>query len=169
MNAKARKRKPGQKKKQENFRTAFLWIIVILTVAVAVAAYFYYNKNPHRHETESVSTSTRVKKAESGRASKTEKELNGSWVSSADGRILEIHGHRFTLELPSVSDHEIIRGTINMSGNTVSVLYTNKKDKCAVHPGIYTLEIAKESIRFIVKNDICAGRRQIFATTWHKF
>lgn len=166
MSTGARKRSGKKKTTAAGSPTTLTLIIILITVlALAMFYFFYFDQKPKERTTSKPALVTPAKKP----APATQNFLNGTWVSSNDGRILEIHGDRFTLELPSVSDHKITKGTLRISGNTVTIRYTGARDKCSSQAGIYTLHKGEKSIRFSVKKDVCAGRKQIFSATWEKF
>ncbi len=165
-----RKRKSRRNKKTNNPLFTIFLIFVIITIVGAAIAYFLYDigkpNNNTPTKTHVITTKKNVTKPIKAPAKSI---LEGTWVSSADGRMLEIHGNSFTMELPSVSEHKIIKGKLTITGNTATIIYVGTKDKCAENPGIYSLIIKKGSIRFKVKHDDCPGRKQIFSTTWEKF
>ena len=166
MRTVSRKRSNKRKKTSGGGPTALTLIIILITVlAAALFFFFYFGQKPQKKRTSEPAVVTPAKKP----SPVPQNLLDGTWVSSNDGRILEIHGDRFSLERPSVSDHEIIKGSIKISGNTATILYSGTKDKCSSRPGVYTFYKGKKSIRFSVKQDVCTGRKQIFSTTWEKF
>ncbi len=165
-----KKRKTRTKRRKETGRSlSVVFIAIFIVVVLAVAVYFFFFSVEQPTSKQKETRVVRTEKTTVKPAKMVSHMLDGSWVSSSDGRILEIHGSHFTLELPSVSDHELVRGTLQFSGNTVSVLYTNTKDKCSHTPGIYTFKKENNKVYFRVKQDLCAGRKQIFSTTWEKF
>lgn len=168
MCAKTRKRKTRKAKKTKGSLFTIFLVFVILSMLAAAIAFFFYDIG----KTKSIiqpKVPAKTKTVAKQQDSNGKSMLEGSWVSNTDGRILEIHGTSFTLELPSVSDHEIIKGKILISGNTATIVYSGTKDKCAEHPGTYSFVMDNESIHFSVKHDNCEGRKQIFSTTWEKF
>ena len=166
MRTGSRKRSNTRKKTSGGGPTTLTLIIILITVLAAALFYFFYiDQKPQKKRVSEPAVVEPAKKPSPA----TQNLLDGTWVSSNDGRILEIHGDRFSLERPSVSDHEITKGTLNIRGNTATILYTGTKDKCSSRPGVYTFYKGKKSIRFSVKQDVCAGRKQIFSTTWEKF
>ena len=167
----AKKRKPKTrraKKPTGSLFSVFLVLVIIAIIAAAIAYYFYDVGKPENHSRTITSTSSK-KIIHPKTKAVTKNILDGTWVSTSDGRMLEIHGDSFSMELPSVSEHKITKGKIIIVGNTATILYTNTKDKCAESPGTYTFAVSKTSIRFSVKHDNCPGRKQIFSTTWEKF
>ncbi len=167
MSTGVRKRSGKKKKTTAGSPTVLTLVIILVTVlALAMFYFFYFDQKPKEKTTTSKpALVTPAKKP----APVSQNFLDGTWVSSNDGRILEIHGNRFSLELPSVSDHKITKGTLRISGNTVTIRYTGTQDKCSSQAGIYTLHKEGKSIRFSVKKDVCAGRKQIFSASWEKF
>ena len=167
MRTGSRKRSNKRQKTSAGSPTTLALIIILITVlAAAMFYFFYFDQNPQKKAASEPAVVVATSKKPSP---PVQNLLDGTWVSSNDGRILEIHGDRFTLERPSVSDHEITKGTIKISGNTASILYTGTKDKCSTRAGVYTFYKGEKSLRFSVKQDACAGRKQIFSTSWEKF
>ena len=169
MCAKKRTSKKRSVKKPKKSHSYLIIIIVIIAVAAAAIAYFVYGVGKAKHTFPTKPHSTVAKTVRPKKTIHTKNVLEGTWVSTSDGRILEIHGNLFTLELPSVSEHKITKGKISISGKTVSILFTGTNDKCARNAGTYSFVVGKGSIRFSVKHDNCPGRKQIFSTTWERF
>ena len=166
MRTGSRKRSNTRKKTSAGSPITLALIIILITVLAAALFYFFYiDQKPQKRTASVPAVAVPAKKL----SPPAQNLLDGTWVSSNDGRILEIHGDRFSLERPSVSDHEIIKGTLKIRGNTATILYTGTKDKCSSRAGVYTFYKEENSIRFSVKQDVCAGRKQIFSTTWEKF
>ncbi len=167
MCAKTRRLKTSRRKKESKgslFNILLIFFLIALVAALVV--YFFYEVEKTGNKTTpkpATAKSVQIKKPLPQTA------LNGTWVSTSDGRILDIKGNRFTLELPSVADHEIIKGTLHISGNTVQFVYHSSVNSCTRQPGTYRFSLQKQSIRFHVIQDDCAGRKQIFATLWEKF
>ncbi len=169
MCAKTRKLKSGRRNDPKGSLFTILIVFVIISILAAAVAYFFYDVGKTRHKTEPVTPTKKPKTEVTKPVVPAENELNGTWVSSNDGRILEIHGNRFTLELPSVSDHEITHGTLAIKGRQVTLFYTGTKDQCLRQPGVYSFQLSKGKLRFIPKQDVCAGRKKIFSALWEKF
>jgi len=166
MCAKKRKLKT-QKPKGSLF--SILLVFVIIAVLAAAVTYFFFDIGGKKNET-SVKPSVSVTKTSSeNQLVRTKNPLDGTWVSTSDGHMLEIHGASFTMELPSVSSHQIIKGEIHITGNTVTFVYSGSKDKCGEKPGTYSFAINNGSLHFSVKHDKCQDRKQIFSATWEKF
>jgi hypothetical protein len=167
----AKKRKPKSRRTKQPARSLFpiILVLAIIIIIAAVAAYYFYGIGHPKNNTQPNIPATSKKVISSTKKVSTKSVLDGTWVSTSDGRMLEIHGNSFSMELPSVSEHKVIKGKIYISGNRATIIYTNTKDKCAESPGTYTFVINKASILFSVKHDDCPGRKQIFSTTWEKF
>ncbi len=167
MSAKTKNRPHRKKKGPDSSFVTITYIVILISILAAAMFYFFYFSQKRTENKKAIphATTTPIKNA----APASQNVLNGTWVSSADGRLLDIHGNRFTLELPSVSDHEITKGTIKINGNTATILYTGTKDKCSIQSGSYSFFKGKGTLRFSVIHDVCAGRKQIFSTTWEKF
>lgn len=166
MCAKTRKMK---KQRPKSSQLSILLVFVIIAILAAAAAYFFFDIGGKKNET-SVKPSVSITKTPSENQHVLIKNpLNGTWVSTSDGRMLEIHGISFTMELPSVSTHQITKGRIHITGNTVIFVYSDSKDKCGENPGTYSFVINNGSLHFSVKHDKCPDRKQIFSATWEKF
>ena len=175
MCAKTRKLKTKRgkrNKKSTGSLFSILLVFVILSVIAAAVAYFFYDIGKTKSKAPVKTPSVSIQKAETKNKTNPIRKkgvLDGSWVSTSDGRILEIHGTSFSLELPSVSNHQLTKGKITVTGNTASIVYTDTENKCAQKAGIYTFTVHKGSVLFRAKHDNCPGRKQIFSTTWDKF
>jgi len=169
MNTKTRKRVYRKKKDPNSHLTTITFIVILISVLAAAMFYFFYYANEPAKPEKPAATKHIATPPAKKAVSSTPTFLNGTWVSRSDGRLLEIHGNRFTLELPSVSDHSITKGTIQISGNTATILYTETENQCSIHKGVYTFSISKGVLHFSVKQDICTGRKKIFSTSWDKF
>ncbi len=169
MCAKKRKPKTRRTKKPKGSLFTVLLVFVVISILAAAIAYFFYDIGktqsnlPAKAPVGTTITVTGNKKALS------KSVLDGTWVSTTDGRMLEIHGTSFSMELPSVSEHKVIKGKIHINGDIATIIYSGTKDKCAEKPGTYSFVINKGSIHFTLKHDNCPGRKQVFSTTWDKF
>ncbi len=169
MCAKTRRAKKRQKVQPTgSLLTIFIVIIIIAILAAAVAYFLYGTRKTEQKIIEKTTTVTKKTIPEKQKVT-AKSVLEGTWVSTNDGRMLTIHGISFTLELPSVSDHEIVKGTFRITGNKATIVYAGSKDKCAESPGTYSFKISRKSVIFTVIQDKCPGRKQIFSTTWEKF
>ncbi len=169
MCAKKRTSKRRSVKKQKKSHSYLIIFIVIIAIAAAAIAYFVYGVGKTKHAFPTKPHTTITKTVHKKKTIRAKSALEGTWVSTSDGRMLEIYGNLFTLELPSVSEHKITKGKISISGNTASILFTGTNDKCSRDAGTYSFVVGKGSIRFSVKHDNCPGRKQIFSTTWERF
>jgi len=168
MCAKTRKLKSKRTKKSKGSLFTILLVLVITSILAAAIAYFFYNIG-NTNSNLPAKTPVGTTKTVSDNNNRTKSILDGTWVSTADGRMLEIHGTIFSLELPSVSEHKITKGSIHINGDIVTIMYSGTKDICAESPGTYSFVINRGGVRFSVKHDNCPGRKQIFSTTWEKF
>ncbi len=168
MCAKTRKLKK-QRQRPKSSLLSILLVFVILSILAAAVAYFFFDIAGKKNETSAKSPVSTTKVSSENQHVRIKNPLDGTWVSTSDGRMLEIHGISFTMELPSVSSHQIIKGEIHITGNTVTLVYSDSKDKCGENPGIYSFVINNGNLRFSVKHDKCPGRKQIFSATWEKF
>ncbi len=166
MCAKTRKLKT---QKQKGSLLSILLVFVIIAIFAAAVAYFFFDIGGKKDEASAKSPASITKTPSKNQHARTKNLLNGTWVSTSDGRMLEIHGISFTMELPSVSSHQIIKGEIHITGNTVTFVYSGSKDKCGENPGTYSFVINNGSLHFSVKHDTCPVRKQIFSATWEKF
>jgi len=166
MCAKKRKLKT-QKPKGSLF--SILLVFVIISILAAAVAYFFFDIGGKKDETSAKPSVSITKTSSENQHARTKNPLDGTWVSTLDGRMLEIHGISFTMELPSVSSHQIIKGEIHITGNMATFVYPDSKDKCGENPGTYSFAINNGSLRFSAKHDNCPGRKQIFSATWEKF
>ena len=166
MCAKTRKLK---KQRPKSSLLSILLVFVILSILAAAGAYFLFDVGGKKNETSAKPPVSTTKMSSENQHARTKNPLDGIWVSTSDGRMLEIHGISFTMELPSVSSHQIIKGEIHITGNMVTLVYSDSKDKCGEKPGTYSFAINNGSLRFSVKHDNCPGRKQIFSATWEKF
>jgi len=167
----AKTRKPKTRRDQKPIGSLFtiLLVFVVIAILAAAIAYFLYDiGKPNGNRPSKASTIT-TKTVTGNKKALSKSILEGTWVSTTDGRMLEIHGTSFTLELPSVSEHRITKGEIHVNGNIATIIYSGTKDKCAENPGTYSFIVYKGSVHFAVKHDNCPGRKQVFSTTWNKF
>ncbi len=162
-----RKSKTKRRKKPKVSLATVLFIFVIISIVAVAIAYFYFDIGKPKSHSANNSVKTTANTATKHIAAKS--VLDGTWVSTTDGRMLEIHGTAFSMELPSVSEHGVTKGSITISGNVATIIYFGTRDKCAENPGTYSFIIRKGSIHFAVRHDNCPGRKLIFATTWDKF
>ncbi len=169
MCAKTRKLKTRRTKEPKGSLFTILLVLVIISIIAAAIAYFFYDFGKTTSNLPAKAPAGSTKTISGNMNTPTKSILDGTWVSSTDGRMLEIHGTSFTLELPSVSEHRITKGKILINGDIATIIYSGTKDKCAEEPGTYSLIIDKGSIHFTVKHDNCPGRKQVFSTTWNKF
>jgi len=169
MCAKRRKQKTRRSKEPKGSLVTILLILVIISIIAAAVAYFFYDVGKAKSNLPAKAPASSIKTISGNKSTPTKSILDGTWVSSTDGRMLEIHGTTFSMELPSVSEHKVTKGRIYISGDIVTIIYSGTKDKCAKNPGTYSFVVNKKHIRFTVKYDNCPGRKQIFSTTWEKF
>jgi len=148
---------------------SLLLVFVIISILAAAVAYFFFDIGGKKDETSAKHPVSITKTSSENQQVRTKNPLDGTWVSASDGHMLEIKGASFTMELPSVSSHQIIKGEIHVTGDTVTFVYSGSKDECGEKPGTYSFTIDNGSLRFSVKHDKCSGRKQIFSTTWEKF
>ena len=166
MCAKTRKMKT---QKSKGSLLSIILAFVIIAILAAAVAYFFFDIGGKKNET-LVKPSVGIKKTSpKNQHVLTKNPLDGTWVSMSDGRMLDIHGISFTMELPSVSTHQIIKGEIHIKGNTATFVYSDSKDKCGENPGTYSFVINNGNLHFSVEHDKCPGRKQIFSATWGKF
>ena len=166
MCAKKRKLKT-QKPKGSLF--SILLVFVIISILAVTVAYFFFDIGGKKDEASAESPVSITKASPENQHARTKNPLEGTWVSTSDGRMLEIHGISFSMELPSVSSHQIIKGDIHITGNVVTFVYSGSKDECGGNPGTYSFVINNGSLHFSVKQDKCPNRKQIFSATWEKF
>ncbi len=169
MCAKTRKPKTRRTKEPQGSLFTILLVFIIISILAAAIAFFFYNIEKPNSNLQVKTTGGTTKTVPENNSTRTKSILDGTWVSTSDGRMLEIHGTIFSMELPSVSQHEITKGNIHINGDIVTIIYSGTKDRCAGNPGTYSFVISRGSIRFSVKHDNCPGRKQIFSTTWEKF
>lgn len=166
MCAKTRKMK---KQRPKSSLLSILLVFVIIAILAAAAAYFFFDTGGKKNETSVKPPISITKTSSKNQHVQAKNPLDGTWVSTSDGRMLEIRGISFTMELPSVSSHQIIKGKIHVTGKMVTLVYSDSKDKCGENPGTYSFVINNGNLRFSVKHDKCPGRKQIFSATWEKF
>lgn len=166
MCAKTRKLK---RQKQKGSLLSIILVFVIISILAATVAYFFFDIGGKKNEAPAKSPVSITKTSSKNQHARTKNSLDGTWVSTSDGHMLEIHGISFTIELPSVSSHQIIKGKIHITGNMVTFVYSGSKDKCGENPGTYSFVINNGSLHFSVKHDTCPVRKQIFSATWEKF
>lgn len=169
MCAKTRKLKTRRTKEPKDSLLTIILVLVIISIIAAAIAYFFYDFGKTKSNIPAKAPTGSTKTISENKSTPTKSILDGTWVSSTDGRMLEIHGTVFSMELPSVSEHKITKGQIYIKGNIVTIIYSGTKDKCAENPGTYSFVVNKGSILFIAKHDNCPGRKQVFSTTWEKF
>ncbi|GMT44732.1 MAG: hypothetical protein IEMM0006_0564 [bacterium] len=148
---------------------SILLVFVIISILAAAVAYFFFDIGGKKDETPAKPSVSITKTSSEDQQVRTKNPLDGTWVSKSDGRMLEIHGISFSMELPSVSSHQIIKGEIHITGNTVTFVYSGSKDKCGENPGTYSFVINNGNLHFSVEHDKCPNREQIFSATWEKF
>lgn len=169
MCAKKRKPKTRRTKKPKGSLFTILLVFVVIAILAAAIAYFLYDIGKPNSKTQAKVSTVTTKTIMGNQSVRSKSILDGTWVSTTDGRMLEIHGTSFSMELPSVSEHKITKGEIHISGDIATIIYSGTKDKCSEKPGTYSFVISKESIHFTLKHDNCPGRKQVFSTTWNKF
>ncbi len=169
MCAKKRKPKTRRTKKPKGSLFTILLVFVVISILAAAIAYFLYDIGKPIRKTPAKVPTVTTKTITGNQSVRSKSVLDGTWVSTSDGRMLEIHGTSFSMELPSVSEHKITKGEIHISGDIATIIYSGTKDKCAEKPGTYSFVINKGSIHFTLKHDDCPGRKQVFSTTWNKF
>lgn len=169
MCAKTRKQKTRRTKEPKGSLMTILFVLVIISILAAAITYFLYGIGKPNSKTPAKVSPVTTKTVAGNQNIRTKSILDGTWVSTTDGRMLEIHGTSFSMELPSVSEHKITKGEIHINGDIATIIYSGTKDKCAEKPGTYSFVINKGSIHFTLKHDNCPGRKQVFSTTWNKF
>ncbi len=169
MRAKKRKPKTRRTKKPKGSLFTILLVFIVISILAAAIAYFLYDIGKPNSKTPEKASAVTTKTVTGNQNVRAKGILDGTWVSTTDGRMLEIHGTTFSMELPSVSEHKITKGRIYIKGDIVTIIYSGTKDKCTENPGTYSFVVNKGSIRFLAKHDNCPGRKQVFSTTWEKF
>ena len=169
MCARTRKSKKHRAQKPKGSLVTILLVFVVISILAAAIAYFFYDIGKSNSKMPAKVSTVTTKTITGNQNVRAKNILDGTWVSTTDGRMLEIHGTSFSMELPSVSEHKITKGRIHINGDIATIIYSGTKDQCTEKPGSYSFVINKGSIRFTAKHDNCPGRKQVFSTTWNKF
>jgi hypothetical protein len=169
MSAKTRRLKSSRQKNTKGSLFTILLVFIIFSVIAAVVAYFFYDLGYHKGYHARNTSPALMQHNASIKKTAIKSLLEGSWVSQTDGRMLEIHGENFTLERPSVSDHEVIKGKILLSGKKVRFLYTAPDGLCSGNPGIYSFSLQKGELHFTSIKEECKSRKRILTSVWKKF
>jgi uncharacterized protein YxeA len=159
------KKKPVKRKNSKTDNRLWFIVTFLIILIVSVLLGFYFSNNKERVSKDNSELKTPEKPI------KTEKSttlLNGTWVSEYDGAIMEIKGHSFTLEMPSVSNGTIIKGTIQINGKEVSLTYVSGSETCKQKQGKYAFEIKNNKLVFKLINDECKSRADRMSAAWFR-
>lgn len=184
-----KKRKRSFLRKKRNttgtFKSLSLFLLAVLILGSVALMLSYFILKKDRQEAPEVSEIT-VSKVEpkqdaphSGKegknTSKTDIEveirspLQGqTWVSTYNGAMLAIEGHRYTLDFPSVEEVKPMMGAISFTANGFRLVNHNQDDVCNNESGVYTFYFEGDELIIKVQNDPCIRRSTHMEAAWFK-
>ncbi len=145
----------------QNNLLIFFAIVIVLAIISIIVAYFYMSEdNPGPEQAQEQQTGTEI-------INPGITEIEGTWVSNYDGRMLTIDGLRITIESPSVDDAEKINGQISIEANIVTIVYAS--GYCENMEGHYLYSINDNGeLFFKLIKDKCKSREERMTMTWFK-
>ena len=150
-----RSKKHGTTKNGQNNLLIFFAIIIILAIISTIIAFYYQDEFNETVVDEQQQTATITT------------ELEGTWVSNYDGKMLSINGMNITLESPSVDETSKITGQISVEDNIITFVYTT--GLCENMEGHYLYSINKDGeVFFKLIKDSCENRIEHMTMTWFK-
>ncbi len=160
----AAKMRKSRKKKNEN-ALWFVIIFLIILIASMFLGYYFTHKTDNNNKIVKHIISG-ISKKEKPLKPTAKNQIEGTWVSNYDGAMMEIHGSRFTLEIPSVNSSSIIKGKITFNGQSVSLVYTSGSQICKGIEGKYHYTLKDKNLIFKIIQDRCAGRSERMSAPW---
>ncbi len=153
-----RKHNKRRRRKRQLSLNQIVFFFVLLVIISAIIAFFIVRPDlSHRSPVNNITHS----KTETHR-----NPLNGSWLNTDDGSILEIKGQSFSLEVPSVDQHSIETGNCIIRDKQVNFTGYDSFSPCKGKTGIYTFIKKDGHLHFTLIKDPCPGRRQRFTAVW---
>ena len=151
---KSRKANNGQ-----NSLFIFFAIVIVLAIVSIIIAYFYLSEDQPEQAQEQQTGTEMINNGIT--------EIEGTWVSNYDGRMLTIDGLKITLESPSVDQTEKISGQISIEGNIVTIVYASGPCEKTEGHYLYTINDSGELFFKLIK-DNCKSREERMSMTWFK-
>jgi len=133
-----------------------VFFFVLLAIISAIIAFFIVR--PDLSHRSPVSNITHGKTKDN--------PLNGSWLNTDDGSILEIKGQSFSLEVPSVDQHSIETGNCIIRDKQANFTDYDSFSRCKGKTGTYTFIKKDGHLHFTLIKEPCSGRRQRFTAVW---
>jgi len=143
----------------QNNLLIFFAIVIVLAIISIIVAYLYMSEDNPGSEQEQQSTTEIINPGTT--------EIEGTWVSNYDGRMLTIDGLKITIESPSVDDAEKINGQISVEANIVTIVYAS--GYCENMEGHYLYSINDNGeLFFKLIKDKCKSREERMTMSWFK-
>lgn len=149
-----RSKKTGAKNGQNNL-LLFFAIIIILAIISTIIAFYYQDEFKETAPDDQQQTEVKTT------------NLEGTWVSNYDGKMLSINGLNITIESPSVDETGRITGRISIEENIITFVYTT--GICETLEGHYLYSINEDGeVFFKLIKDSCESRIEHMTMTWFK-
>jgi hypothetical protein len=161
----------SSKKNKASINLSILLIIIVLLAILSYALSFLFINDASDEQEIMVTKPNHLSESEVPKGDvKIITPINGVWYSTYDGAILSIDGTAFKLELPSVQESKVIKGTLSLAGKEVVFTYTENSQTCKGIPGRYHWETkGQNKIIFEIISDKCTSRTERMSALWERF
>ena len=157
-----RKYNKRRRRKRQLSLNQVVFFFVLLAIISAVIAFFIVrpdlSTNPDHQSPANNITHGKIKTHNN--------PLNGNWLNTNDGSILEIKGQSYNLELPSVDQHLIETGNCIVRDKQISFTDYDSLSPCKGQTGTYTFTKKNGHLHFTLIRELCPGRSQRFTAVW---
>jgi hypothetical protein len=180
----------GKSKKGGIARTFILIAVTVIVLAsVALIITYFYIKNDRKAapEISEINVKTPVLKPvkpteimnnepiateqQEKPALKTEvlfQKFEGTWVSTANGSMLNLKDESFLIDFPSVEKKIPLKGHFVVKGNSITFIASNDDQSCGVEPGQYTFTFKDKDLILSKVQDKCSKRATTLEARWFK-
>ena len=165
-------------KKQQPALKGFLLLLVVLislTIIAFAATFVYVRLNKPSKMSVSVEQAAPVvpdtiaaeaspapvtgpQKVEQVKKQEYEPALMGTWVSNSSSAMITFEGNRYTLDMPSVEETQVIKGSFSIESGVI-ILKTGEGPKsCSNATGRYTYQLKGDDLTLRMQSDACKIR-----------
>jgi hypothetical protein len=168
-------RRRSAKKQQPALKGFLLLLVVFISLAIiafaATHVYVRLNKQttnpatieqpqPQIADTVAIVEPTHDEppKTEMQKKPEFEPGLAGTWVSNSSSAMITFEGDNYTLDLPSVEDIPIIKGSFSLSSGTIILKTAEGPHYCPKTTGRYTYKLKGDELTLRLQSDGCKTR-----------
>lgn len=169
------KRRRNSKKQQPALKGFLLLLVVLISLAIiafaATHVYVRLNKQTTKRTTieqpkpqiaDTVALveppHTEPPKNEVQKKTEFEQGLTGTWVSNRSSAMITFDGSNYTLDLPSVEDNPVIKGSFSISSGTLILKTSEGPKRCNNTTGRYSYKLKGDELTLRLQADGCTTR-----------